>query len=94
MNQTIPTINIDVIDDKDPKFGTISRPVKFSVDGEGNLLCFDADAVDYYGEFRGNIPWIHPRLTEWADRQNGYWEWENAEAIVFVPEKDTTFTGK
>jgi hypothetical protein len=36
---------------------------------------------DYYGEFRGNYPWIDPRLEKLADKAGGYWEWENPAVI-------------
>lgn len=38
--------------------------------------------VDYYGEYRGNYPWIDPRLEKWLDENNLYAEWENAAGVV------------
>jgi len=38
-------------------------------------------AADYYGEFRGGFPWIHPELEAIAEKHGLYWEWENPGAI-------------
>jgi hypothetical protein len=76
----IPTILIDALD-KD--FNQIERPCEF-IERDGKLLCCDPNAVDYYGEFRGGYPWIHPNLEAWAKKKGGYWEWENPEAICFA----------
>jgi len=40
--------------------------------------------IDYYGDFRGGYPYVHPELVEWAANQGGYWEWEHPGAISFV----------
>lgn len=77
----VPTILIQVLNDK---LDTVDRPCNFFV-RDGQMFCNDIDAVDYYGEYRGGYPWIHPNLEQWAAEQGGYWEWENPEAIVFVP---------
>jgi hypothetical protein len=37
--------------------------------------------VDYYGEYRGNYPWIDPRLEKWLDENNLYAEWQNAACV-------------
>tara|TARA_R110001583_G_scaffold174017_8_gene328269 strand:- start:161 stop:400 length:240 start_codon:yes stop_codon:yes gene_type:complete len=74
-----PTIQINVLDSN---LEMTTRPCEF-IEREGNLLCADIDAIDYYGEFRGGTPYIAPELEKWAEEQGGYWEWENAEAIVF-----------
>jgi hypothetical protein len=76
-----PTVNIAVLDEKSLEMTT--RPCKFIV-RDNKLMTADEDAVDYYGEFRGNIPYIAPELVEWAKKQGGYWEWENPEAICFT----------
>lgn len=39
-------------------------------------------AADYYGEFRGGYPWVHPELDAIADKYDSYWEWENPGAII------------
>lgn len=78
-----PTINIPVLDNT--TLALTARPVKLIVSNEGELLCEDPDARDYYGEFRGNIPWIAPELIAWADKNDGYWDWENPGVIVFTP---------
>jgi hypothetical protein len=39
--------------------------------------------ADFYGEYRGGFPWVHPKLEEFAKVNGGYWEWENPGCIVF-----------
>lgn len=41
------------------------------------------NAMDYYGDFNNGYAWINPVLEAWAKKNKGYWEWENAGAIVF-----------
>lgn len=85
--RSIPTINIPVLG-KD--LNMTQRPVEFIVNDEGQLLCEDPDARDYYGEFRGNVPWIAPELEAWAKAEGGYWDWENAGVICFAPHDGET----
>lgn len=40
--------------------------------------------ADYYGEFRGGYPWIHPNLERAAKNLKGYWEWQNPGCICLV----------
>ncbi len=40
--------------------------------------------VDYYGEFRGNYPYIDPRIEAIAEKHDCHWEWENPGAIALV----------
>jgi hypothetical protein len=40
--------------------------------------------ADYYGEFRGGCPWIHPALETWAKDHGFYWEWVNPGAVALV----------
>lgn len=42
--------------------------------------------ADYYGEFRGGYPYIHPTLEAWAKKRGMYWEWENPGCIMLVEE--------
>jgi hypothetical protein len=42
------------------------------------------DAADYYGEYRGGDPYINPELLKFAEKNKGYFEWENPACIVFV----------
>ena len=51
--------------------------------GEPDIECSTA-AVEYYCEARGGYPWIHPELEAYAEKHDGYWEWENAGCIVFI----------
>jgi len=37
--------------------------------------------ADYFGEFRGGYPWVHPKLESIANEFGGYWEWENPGCI-------------
>lgn len=37
--------------------------------------------VDYYGEFRGGYPYIHPALETFAASHNCAWEWVNPGSI-------------
>lgn len=86
MTITLPaTPSIQVADVKfvDRKLVDIKVDVEFFV-RDGHLYCTDFRALDYYGEFRGNIPYIDPQLEAWAKEQGGYWEWENPECIVFT----------
>ena len=61
------------------------KPLAFERDG---MLCVSAENgdgfADYYGEFRGGTPFIHPDLEKWAADHGGYWEWENPGCIIFV----------
>jgi len=41
--------------------------------------------VDYYGEFRGGYPWIHPDLMAWAKKHKLYWEWYDPSHIAAYP---------
>lgn len=62
-----------------------ARPHAFISDGE--LLIsgeYGDGAMDYYGEYRGGEPYIHPELIEWAEKNDGYWEWVHPGAISFV----------
>lgn len=62
------------------------RPHAF-ISEDGDLLIsgeYGDDVMDYYGEYRGDGPYIHPELIEWAVTNNGYWEWVHPGAISFV----------
>ena len=39
--------------------------------------------IDYYGEYRGGYPHIHPALEAWAENNGGHWEWNNPGSISF-----------
>lgn len=39
--------------------------------------------LDYYADYRGGYPWIHPALLKWAEDHKGYWEWDNPSSIAF-----------
>ncbi len=57
------------------------------VNGNGSLEISAEDGkglADYYGEFRGGYPWIHPRLEAWAEKLGFHWEWQHPGAIVLT----------
>lgn len=54
----------------------------FEIDGVDEK--FEAAAIDYYGEFKGGYPWICKKLEEYAEDNNGFWEWENPACVIFV----------
>tara|TARA_B100000749_G_scaffold249593_1_gene214204 strand:+ start:2621 stop:2902 length:282 start_codon:yes stop_codon:yes gene_type:complete len=82
-----PVIEISVLD---KNLELTTRPAEFFIQ-DGNLMCCDIDAREYDCEIRGSL-WIAPSLVEWAEKNNGYWEWENAEVISFAPNDEVTFT--
>mgnify|MGYP003127821623 CR=1 FL=1 len=62
------------------------RPHAF-ISEEGDLLISGEhgdDLIDYYGDYRGGVPYIHAELEEWASANGGYWEWVHPGAICFV----------
>ena len=69
------------------KFNDVrERPHAF-ISEDGDLLVsgeYGDGAIDYYGEYRGDGPYIHPELIEWAVKHDGYWEWVHPGAISFV----------
>ncbi len=40
--------------------------------------------ADYYGDYRGGCPWIHPALEAWAKAQGFYWEWVNPGVVALA----------
>lgn len=66
------------------EIGFCRRPHAFI--SEGNLLISGEHGdglIDYYGEYRGGTPYIHPALLEWAEEYGGTWEWVHPGAISF-----------
>ncbi len=41
--------------------------------------------ADYYGEFRGGYPWIHPELEAWAERHGCFIEWQDPGTLKVYP---------
>ena len=37
--------------------------------------------ADYYGEFLGGYPWVHPDLVDFAEKNGMFWEWQNPGCI-------------
>ena len=40
-------------------------------------------AIDYYGEYNGNYPWVDPRIDSFCEKHNLYYDWENCASIGF-----------
>lgn len=78
----IPTIMTIDIKFEDSTLVETKSPVEFFM-RDNTLFCSDSRVVDYYGEFRGNVPYIDPELEKWAEDNGGYWDWENPECISF-----------
>lgn len=72
----------------DAKRDLVDKPVTpfvFERDGHVFVSGEHGDGfIDFYGEFRGGYPWIHPELEKFAKEHKGYWEWENPGSIMFV----------
>lgn len=60
-------------------------PRSFIIDGKTLAISGEEGdgLLDFYGEFRGGYPYIHPKLEAWATKMGGYWEWQNPGAIAF-----------
>ena len=63
------------------------NPTVFERDNRVLVSCEDGKGfADYYGEFRGGYPYIHPALVAWAEKRGMYWDWENPGSIMLVKE--------
>lgn len=40
---------------------------------------------DYYGECRGEVPWVHPVIEAWADKHGYIVEWRDPGSLVLHP---------
>lgn len=52
--------------------------VRASFDADDELLIIDgcdSRYADYYGEFRGDYPWVHPELEKWAQERDLIIDW-------------------
>lgn len=57
------------------------------VDSDGNLNVSGETGlwvVDYYGEFRGGLPWVHPAIEAVAKKHGKYIEWNDPGSISFA----------
>ena len=72
-------------------FDTIKvLPNGFIDGGQLKISAEEGDAAaDYYGEYRGNDPWINPTLEDWAEERGCYWEWDHPGAIALVATSST-----
>lgn len=66
----------------------VYRPTTF-IDKESGAVIVSAEDgayfADYYGEYRGGYPWIHPDLEKFAKDHDLMIEWQNPGAIGFYP---------
>jgi hypothetical protein len=73
----------DVVWTEDRELEFIERDIEFfTVDGK--VFCSDQLALDYWGEYERDYPWIHESLEEWAKSVGCYWEWENTGTIILT----------
>lgn len=78
----IPSIELDA--EFNPVDVNISPTVHVSRDSEVILSAEEGDGLlDYYGEFRGGYPYIHPAIEAKAKELGGHLEWINAGAVGF-----------
>jgi hypothetical protein len=70
-------VNKELVDVYEPPYSFIRNGCLYISGENGDCAC------DYYGEFRGNDPYINPKLVEFAAKNGGYFEWENPACIVF-----------
>ena len=65
----------------DGEFGTwVERSVKIEARYDHDEACLiidgcDSRYADYWGEFRGNYPWVHPDLEKWAEERDLIVDW-------------------
>ena len=52
-------------------------------DGVLQLSAEEGDGLlDYYGEFQGGYPYIHPELEAWAAAEGCFFEWDNPGSVT------------
>lgn len=84
--ESLPTITYEdlILTGKkgpDGEFGTwVERNVKIEARHDHDEACLIIDGcnshyADYYGEFRGGYPWVHPALEKWAEERNLTVDW-------------------
>lgn len=92
-NIQLPTeINPCASFDREAKEFTEAEVIAPIFERDGNIYCKAVDEegsffADYYGEFRGNLPWVSEKLETWAKENFGegaYWEWENPEELCLA----------
>lgn len=78
--------SLPVIKYEDPVFSAedgcewIERSVKIEARYDHDEECLiidgcDSRYADYWGEFRGNYPWVHPDLEKWAEERDLIVDW-------------------
>lgn len=87
----LPKIETELLTKKDGKFEWVTAELDWSkvsfIDDEGRFNLSGEHEVsqmyicDYYGEFRGNRPWINPVLEQWAEQNGYFWDWMNPAGI-------------
>lgn len=81
INEMFPAVNEKypvamIVDDR----LLISGETHVKVECEGEM--FEGLIVDYYGEFRGNYPWVDESLVKYLKKIGYGYEWENPGCIV------------
>lgn len=52
-------------------------------DGQTFVSAEEGDGLaDYYGEFTGGHPFIHPALETWATEHDSFWDWADAGTLI------------
>lgn len=69
-----PRPNYDTV--HDIKCTTFIRDGAVCVSGEDGR-----DIIDYYGQYRGGFPYIHPKLEALAAQHGMHWEWNDPGSI-------------
>lgn len=80
--KTLPALPVDWDEEKD---APINRPPKGVVRSDGSVILSAEEGdglLDYYGEFRGGYPYIHPKIEEWAKTNGFFLEWENPGCVL------------
>jgi hypothetical protein len=67
----------------------VATPIASEVStNEDGMIVVSAESdlylADYYGEFRGGYPWIHPNLEAFAKSKNMFWDWVNPGQIYLT----------
>ena len=87
--------NTTIVKEMNKIFKTTNSKYKVSFIGEscsGNEVAMvtsetptseGISAIDYYGEYRGNYPWVDSRIDAFCEKHNLYYEWENCAIIGF-----------
>lgn len=89
MNAFEQDLNNVVIKDLDSNLDMVDVSIKPAIfkDDEDRLNVSAESGLwvaDYYGEFRGGYPWVHPAIEAVAEKHGMYVEWNNPGSIGFA----------